>query len=115
VVASITLFAGACSFTLDTGITQCKSDKECQRFAGAVCDVNQNVCVVSRDAGIAMIDVGTTADAVASCTGPSGCFACTPSDESQILSHCTDSICTPFDNKRLTLWGDDGGLRPLPQ
>jgi hypothetical protein len=109
------LLAGACSFTLDSSITQCKTDQECQHFAGAICDLNQHVCVASHDASTSTPDAGPTADAVPSCSGPSGCFACTPSDESQILSHCTDSICVPFDNKRLTLWDDDGGLRPLPQ
>ena len=113
--AGSALLAGACSYTLDTNISQCKIDKECQRFAGAVCDVNQHVCVASHDAGMVTPDAGSSADTAASCSGPSGCFACTPSDESQILSHCTDSTCVPFDNNRLTLVGGDGGLRPLPQ
>jgi hypothetical protein len=112
--ASGLLFAGACSFTLDTNTTQCKSDTDCQRFTGTVCDVKQRVCVVVRDAGMGTPDAATTADTVPSCSGPSGCFACTPLDESQILSHCTDSTCVPFDNRRLTRLGDDGGLRPLP-
>jgi len=100
---------------LDTNTTQCHSDKDCQRFAGAVCEVSQRVCVAPRDAGATTPDARTTADAVESCTGPSGCFTCTPTDESQILFHCTDSTCVPFDNTRLTLVGSDGGFRPLPQ
>lgn len=100
---------------LDTSTTQCHSDKDCQRFAGTICDLSQRVCVPSRDAGTRTPDTDSTADTVESCSGPSGCFACTPSDESQILSHCTDSICVPFDNNRLTLMGSDGGLRPLPR
>ena len=107
--------AGSCTLTLDTSTTQCQGDKDCQRFAGAICDVNQRVCVARRDAGSSSPDAGSSADTVASCSGPSGCFSCTPSDESQIMSHCTDSTCVPFDNNRLTLTGSDGGLRPLPQ
>jgi hypothetical protein len=107
--------AGSCTFTLDTSTTQCHSDKDCQRFARSICDASQRVCVASRDAGTSAPDAGSTADTVENCSGPSGCFACTPSDEFQILSHCTDSTCVPFDNNRLTLMGGDGGLRPLPQ
>jgi len=110
------LLAGSCSFTLDTNTTQCHSDKDCQRFTGTICDVGQRVCVASRDAGTSTPDAVLSADAAESCSGPSGCFACTPSNESEILSHCTDSTCVPFDNNnRLTLMGSDGGLRPLPQ
>ena len=107
--------AGSCTLTLDTSTTQCQGDKDCQRFAGATCDVSQRVCVARRDAGASTPDAGTTADATQSCTGPGRCFACTPSNESEILSHCTDSTCVPFDNNRLTLVGTDDGLRPLPQ
>ena len=113
--AASLLLAGACSFMLDTSTTQCQSDQDCQRFAGAVCDVIDRVCVASRDASTSSSDVDPTTDAAESCNGPSGCFSCTPSNETQILSHCTDTVCVPFDNKRLTLMGDDGALRPLPQ
>jgi len=109
------LLAGSCTFTLDTSTSQCHSDEDCQRVAGAICDLSQRVCVPARDAGTSPPDAGSTADAVKSCSGPSSCFACTPSNESEILSHCTDSTCVPFDNSRLTLMGSDGGLRPLPQ
>jgi hypothetical protein len=113
----------ACSWTLDTSITQCTRDKDCQAFAGTVCDVRNGVCVKPHDAGAAVAEVSApvadaasdaASDATPSCTGPGGCFACTPGDESEILSHCTDSLCVPFDNKRLTLMADDGSLRPLP-
>lgn len=109
------LLAGACSFMLDTSTTQCQSDQDCQRFAGAICDVIHRVCLAPSDASTSTANVDLAADAAESCTGPNGCFSCTPNDESQILSHCTDSTCVPFDNNRLTLLGDDGGLRPLPQ
>jgi hypothetical protein len=120
VVVDLMLLTGACSFMLDTSTTQCQSDQDCQRFAGAVCNVTNRVCVAPRDAGVSdastsIADADLAADAVEICTGPGGCFSCTPSNESQILSHCTDTVCVPFDNKRLTLLGDDGGLRPLPQ
>jgi hypothetical protein len=125
VVFGVVLLAGSCSFMLDTSTTQCQSDKDCQRFAGAVCDPGKKVCVASRDAGVsdasvsdastAIADVNSMVDTAEICTGPGGCFSCTPSNETQILSHCTDTVCVPFDNKRLTLLGDDGGLRPLPQ
>jgi hypothetical protein len=111
--AASVLLAASCSFMLDLGTTQCQSDQDCQRFPRAVCDVPNRVCVAPRDAGIA--DVNSTGDAEDTCTGSSGCFSCTPSNEAQILSHCTDTVCMPFDNKRLTLMGGDGGLRPLPQ
>ena len=106
---------------LDTSITQCQRDQDCQRFAGTACDVTHHVCVATRDASAcidasaSIADADSTPDAVESCTGPGGCFSCTPSYEFQFLSHCTDSICVPFDNKRLTLLGDNGALRPLPQ
>lgn len=125
VVLGLVLLTGACSFMLDTSTSQCQSDQDCHRFAGAVCDPSKNVCVASHDASVsnasvsdtstAIADVNTMADTAEICTGPGGCFSCTPSNESQILSHCTDTVCVPFDNKRLTLLGDDGGLRPLPQ
>jgi len=109
------VLAGACSLTLDTNITQCQSDQDCQRFAGTTCNTKSHVCVALRDASISAPDGDSTTDAAESCSGPGGCFSCTPSNESQILSHCTDTVCVPFDNNRLALQGDDGGLRPLPQ
>ena len=115
VAASSVLLTGACSLTLDTSTTQCQSDQDCRRFTGSVCEVTSRVCVAPRDAGTSVPDVGSTADAAEGCSGPSGCFSCAPSNEAQILSHCTDSICVPFDNNRLTLLGDEGALRPLPQ
>ena len=113
--AASLLLAGACSFMLDTSTTQCQSDQDCQRFAGTICDVVHRVCLAPNDASTSTANVDRAADAAETCTGPNGCFSCTPNDESQILSHCTDSTCVPFDNNRLTLLGDDGGLRPLPQ
>jgi hypothetical protein len=112
--AGCALLAGACSWTLDTSITQCARDKDCQAFAGTVCDVRNSVCVKLHDAGASVAEVGVPVDTAPACTGPAGCFSCTPSDESEILSRCTDSLCVPFDNKRLTLMADDGALRPLP-
>jgi hypothetical protein len=115
VAAGSVLLTGACSLTLDTSTTQCQSDQDCRRFTGSVCNVTNRVCVAPRDAGTSVPDVGSTADAVASCIGPNGCFACTPNNESEILSHCTDSTCVPFDNNRLMLMGSDSALRPLPR
>jgi hypothetical protein len=104
----------ACSFMLDTSVTQCQSDQDCARFGSTVCDVVHRVCVASRDAGADVGVPGVQQDGAAACVGPSGCFSCTPSNEAEILSECTDSVCVPFDNNRLTLFGPDGGLRPLP-
>ena len=113
--ASSMVLTGACSLTLDTSTTQCQSDQDCQRFTGSVCDVTNRVCVAPRDAGTGVPDMGSTADTAEGCSGPNACFVCTPSNESEILSHCTDSTCVPFDNNRLMLMGSDGALRPLPQ
>jgi hypothetical protein len=113
--AGCALLAGACSLLLDTSVTQCTRDKDCQSFAGTVCDVQDSVCVKPRDAGTNFAEAGAPVDAAAdTCVGPAGCFSCAPSNESEIISHCTDTICVPFDNKRLTLMADDGSLRPLP-
>ena len=114
VVAIIVLLPAACSLMLDTNTIQCQRDQDCQRFAGTLCDLPHHVCVPSRDAGASISGVDAATDAVESCIGPGGCFLCIASSESQILSHCTDSTCVPFDNNRLTLLGDNGALRPLP-
>ncbi len=113
-----TLFiaASACSFMVDTSTTQCRSNSECARF-GAVCDLQQRVCVnaapvESADAG--RFDSPSDTMGPPSCTGPAGCFACIPTTEEQIVSQCTDSTCVPFDNSRVTLLTPDGHLRPLP-
>lgn len=98
---------------LDTSVTQCNSDSDCQAFAGTVCDMINRVCVGRRDAGTDDAGLGTSSDAAQVCSGLGGCFSCTPSNEAEILSHCTDTTCVPFDNKRLTLMADDGSLRPL--
>jgi hypothetical protein len=108
------LLAGACSLMLDASAIQCQSDIDCKQFTASVCDVTNRVCVGRPDASVAVDDVGATADVVEGCSGPSGCFSCTPTNESQILSRCTDTVCMPFDNKRLTLMGENGALRPLP-
>lgn len=112
--AACALLAGACSLMLDTSVTQCNSDNDCRAFTGTVCDVGNHVCLGRPDASTGLAEVGPPIDAAAACTGPGGCFSCTPSNETEILSHCTDTTCVPFDNRRLTLMADDGSLRPLP-
>jgi hypothetical protein len=105
---------GACSLMLDTDVTQCRSDQDCGRFAGSLCDVVHRVCVGRRDAGVDVAVPAVEAGGADVCVGASGCFSCAPTNESEILSQCTNTVCVPFDNKRLTLLGADGGLRPLP-
>lgn len=129
---TLLMAASACSLMVDTSTTQCRSDRDCARF-GAVCSLEQRVCVspvVSDHPDASHTDVAASpgsnetpdagrADtpgdlAAPRCTGPGGCFACTPTSEEQILSLCTDSLCVPFDNARVTLLTSDGHLRPLP-
>lgn len=43
-----------------------------------------------------------------------GCYSCAPKDISTLENACTGAVCTPFDNKRLTLLGEDGKLPGLP-
>lgn len=115
-----TLFmaAGACSLVVDTSITQCRSDRDCTRF-GAVCNLEQRVCQNASTSPEQRLDSGTpdvVTDTAAEpiCQGPNGCYACPPTTETEIVSQCTDSLCVPFDNSRVTLLGADGRLRPLP-
>lgn len=114
---TLLMAASACSLMVDTSITQCRSDQDCTRF-GAVCDRAQRVCVSASPTAPETPDAGlsdaTGALPAPSCTGPGGCFACTPTTEEQIASLCTDSTCVPFDNARVTLLTADGHLRPLP-
>lgn len=141
-VCAVVTVVGGCSFLVDTNISQCQTDVDCSRF-GAICNVEQHVCVApgaaSADAGhtetselgdansvdINDVELGTsdattasTPDAPAAdaptCVGPSGCFACKPTTEAELMSQCTDSVCVPFDNSRVTLLTADGHLRPLP-
>jgi hypothetical protein len=108
--------AGACSLMVDTNTTQCRSDSDCARF-GAVCNQEQRVCVNANGPGSAdggRADPPSDTMAAPTCTGPGGCYACTPTSEEQIVSQCTDSTCVPFDNARVTLLAPDGHLRPLP-
>jgi hypothetical protein len=46
------------------------------------------------------------------CQGPSGCYKCAASTDSQYLNHCTNSQCEPFDNKARLLGYDKDGKRP---
>jgi len=114
---TLLMAAGACSLVVDTSTTQCRSDQDCVRF-GAVCDREERVCVSASPAIMESPDAGiedTQSDqAGSSCLGPGGCYACPPTNDEQLASLCTDSICIPFDNARVTLLTPDGRLRPLP-
>ncbi len=114
---TLLMAASACSLMVDTSTAQCRSNQDCVRF-GAACNLEQRVCVSASPGGMESPDAGRL-DAPGdlagpSCTGPGGCFACTPVTEEQIASQCTDSTCVPFDNGRVTLLAPDGHLRPLP-
>ncbi len=54
---------------------------------------------------------------VAQCDGPDGCFDC-PEGKTELyllVNACTDSSCSPFNNKtRLPKLNNDGSLPPLP-
>ena len=55
-------------------------------------------------------------DSGGECVGPGGCYACEPSENQQLLNHCTQAACEPFQNtpERLPLLLPDGSLPPLP-
>lgn len=64
-----------------------------------------------------VVDTGdTSADTEPEvCDDPSGCWACTPTNQNQLLNGCTDVAGVRFDNAaRLPLLNDDGTLPPLP-
>jgi hypothetical protein len=50
------------------------------------------------------------------CQGPDGCFACEPTNATELSNACTDASCEPFANtpERLPLLERDGSLPPLP-
>ena len=47
-------------------------------------------------------------------TDPSQCYACAPTTSPQFANACTNSMCVPFDDTRLTNLPADGGLPPVP-
>jgi len=100
----------ACSFLVDKKTAQCQSNADCARFAQTVCDAREQVCAA------AAVDAGTSnlTDVGDPCQGPSGCYACKPVNEDQVLASCTDSTCIPFENRRLTNLNPDGTLKALP-
>jgi hypothetical protein len=113
-----------CTLLLDTNATQCGHDSDCLSFGRAVCDVPRGVCIsASSDLDATVPDAAAraevTPDALAQapirCQGANGCLTCTPTNDPECLSACTDSTCVPFDNHaRLTNLADDGSLKPLP-
>jgi hypothetical protein len=110
-IALIVVAAGfasaACSLLVDKNTAQCQGNSDCTRFGQAVCDLQTHLCVP------AQADAGAL-DAAAPCQGPGGCYACQPTNETQVLISCTDSSCIPFDNSRLTNLNPDGTVKPLP-
>lgn len=52
--------------------------------------------------------------AVDGCRSSSGCFSCAPSGTIEFLNACTNSECSPFDNRILRHLLPDGALPPLP-
>ena len=80
----------------------------------AVCDLHGQVCVASSDGPPAAYDAASVPDVIESCQAASGCFQCTATTDQEIRSACTDSLCIPFDNARLTNLNLDGTLKPLP-
>jgi hypothetical protein len=102
-----TISLGACTLFLNHDANQCSADVDCASFGQSVCDLATHVCISNPDASATANDADT-------CIGTSGCYLCTPSNEQQILSACSDSTCVPFDNTRLTNLNLDGTLKPLP-
>jgi hypothetical protein len=57
----------------------------------------------------------TTTTGGPECFGEDDCWNCAPTNTNQLLNHCTDAECSPFDNvARLPLLNRDGTLPPLP-
>lgn len=57
----------------------------------------------------------TTTTGGPECLGENECWNCAPTSSNQLLNHCTDAECAPFDNvERLPLLHRDGTLPPLP-
>jgi hypothetical protein len=101
------ILLGACNLLLNHDANQCYADADCASYRQSVCDLATHVCIQNTDAGAATNDAD-------SCMSKSGCYLCTPSNEQQILSACSDSTCIPFENARLTNLNLDGTLKPLP-
>jgi hypothetical protein len=119
----------ACTFLVDSKISQCHSNADCARFGNSVCDPDQLLCVAAPvaskpdAASAAGPDAGgplgaqSTVDAApaVSCQGDNGCYSCAPKTDVDFFNACTDGHCVPFDNRaRLTNLAADGSLRPLP-
>lgn len=72
------------------------------------------VDVVPDTTGDVVTDVEPDADPEV-CDDPSGCWACRPTNELQLLNACTPVTGVRFDNAaRLPLLRADGSLPPLP-
>lgn len=56
---------------------------------------------------------GGDGDTDASCTGPDGCFACTPQGTLEHLNRCTGTTCVPFDNAARLPRYNNGDLPPI--
>ncbi|HWB76660.1 MAG TPA: hypothetical protein VG755_16960 [Nannocystaceae bacterium] len=57
----------------------------------------------------------TTTTGGPECLGENDCWNCAPTNSNQLLDHCTDAECSPFDNvARLPLLNRDGTLPALP-
>ncbi len=111
----------SCSLIVETRDTQCQADADCASFAsGAKCDMTRHICVGPSTSSSSS---GTTSSSSSTSTSGmtcdrdggiegGGCYACTPTDDTTLLNHCTDG-CIPFDDKRVTKVVG-GKLPPLP-
>lgn len=129
--AALAVLAISCSLLVEHKKQQCTDDSDCAGFSGAKCDVNAGVCVAkttstsiaSSSSGMGGASSSSMSSSSATGAGGScdvmggikggGCFNCTPTNDSELLNHCTDG-CIPFDKKRLTKLPADGKLPPLP-
>lgn len=118
-----------CTLAVDTRITQCQGDRDCVKFAGAVCDLAARIC---RPATIDVAGMGSNsggrggASAVvggsggvdgggSGCQAPGGCVPCASTVVPDLTNKCTDATCVPFDNGlRLSNLDGNGALKPLP-
>lgn len=109
--------AVGCSFVIESQDRQCESDKDCNGFADAMCDVAGGVCVPRATASTSSTGAGGggAGGGGAECIGPDGCFSCPPSAQAEFLNACTDSACIPYDNGPLAdLLLEGGTVPPVP-
>lgn len=90
---------------------ECKADGDCASRGVAFRCVSGLCVTPPAPSG----DAGLTATSGCSGDDAGACFACTPTNNSEVINACSSTQCTPFNNAaRLTRLYSDGGLPPVP-